>query len=65
MTWEETCGSGVKIGMVQNKPESCGGASWFDYNEADLLASYRSWDNRDKRQGNIGFRCVLAVEPSQ
>ncbi len=41
------------------------GASWFDYNEADLLASYRSSDNRDKRQGNIGFRCVLAVEPSQ
>lgn len=38
------------------------GASWLDYNEGYLLASYRSFDNRDKRQGNIGFRCVLAVE---
>ena len=52
----------VKIGMVQNKPGILRGAWWLDYNEGYLLASYRSFDNRDKRQGNIGFRCVLAVE---
>jgi Sulfatase-modifying factor enzyme 1 len=41
------------------------GGSWVDYGPTPLYASYRYIATPDKRQGNIGFRCVVAVESSR
>jgi formylglycine-generating enzyme required for sulfatase activity len=41
------------------------GASWGNNYPGRLLASYRISLTPDVRYGNLGFRCVVAVESSR
>jgi formylglycine-generating enzyme required for sulfatase activity len=50
-------GQDPSIGLIR-------GASWWNSEANQLLASYRGQSNRLSRYANIGFRCVLAVESS-
>jgi len=38
------------------------GAFWQDNSAEELLSSYRGVNRPGQREGNIGFRCVLARE---
>jgi Sulfatase-modifying factor enzyme 1 len=41
------------------------GASWYEYNPARILSSFRRLHTPDRRGADAGFRCVVAREPSR
>jgi formylglycine-generating enzyme required for sulfatase activity len=52
---------------AENKGHVLRGASWSNFNKLDLLASNRRFRDLTPfyRSADIGFRCVVAVEPSR